>query len=147
MILIKQVLAQRGSLVLSVSPNTKLMDVIKLMTDRDVGALVVMDEGKIVGIFSERDFARVVARTPNLAMDAPVSDFMTKNVRYVTSDVTVDDCMALMIEKRIRHLPIMEGDKVLGVLSMRDMVREVISEKELTIRGLENYILNREYPS
>jgi len=147
MTVIKQLLQKKGAHVWSVNPNSKIIDTLKLMDEQDIGAVVILGKDKkIEGIFSERDFARVVARNSEISLEAPVKDFMKKNVLYVHSELTSDECMALMIEKRIRHLPVVDNEELIGMVSMRDLVKDVVSEKEITIKGLENYIMNREYP-
>ena len=145
MTIVRQVLAQKGAGVHSVTPNTKIRETLKLMADKDIGAVLVTDGDNIEGIFSERDFAREAAQNENINLDIPIRKLMTKLVYYVPPAITMDDCMALMTEKRIRHLPVVENGQLKGIISIGDVVREVISLKDVTIQSLENYIMGRGY--
>lgn len=138
-------LMQKGSQVWSVTPETSLRDVLELMSAKDIGVVVVMDAGHIAGIFSERNFAREAIRNGELSLQTPVSRLMTHLVYYVLPDQTIDECMAIMTDRRIRHLPVLKDDRVIGLISIGDVVKEVLTERETTIRALENYILGREY--
>lgn len=144
MAVLKKLLEKKGAHVWTVSPTTTVEKTLQLMVEQDIGAVIIVEGEKIEGIFSERDFTRAVARNRDLSLDIPIRDLMTKNVLYISANVSTNDCMGLMIQKRVRHLPVMEGNKLVGMVSMRDMVKDIISEKEITIRGLENYILNIE---
>jgi CBS domain-containing protein len=144
MVIVRQILKGKGSLVFSVTPDTAVVDVLKLMAERDIGAVLVMEGPKVVGIFSERDYARrgvLKGRT----VDAPVSESMTKVVYYVGPDQTMEECMAQMTDKRIRHLPVVETGKVIGVISIGDVVKAIITDQKSQITGMENYILGRDY--
>jgi CBS domain-containing protein len=110
------------------------------MADRSIGAVLVMDGERVVGIMSERDYARKVILHGRSSHDTPVRDIMTERVVYARHEQTVADCMALMTDKRIRHLPVIGRERLLGVLSIGDLVKETISEQEFLIRQLENYI-------
>ena len=123
-----------------IAPAARVYDALKLMADKDVGALVVTEGGRIAGIISERDYARKVILHGKSSHDIAVRDIMTAKVVTVSPRQTVEDCMALMTNKRIRHLPVTEGDKLVGVLSIGDLVKEVIAEQEATIKQLESYI-------
>jgi CBS domain-containing protein len=123
--------------VYSVPVNATVLDALKLMAERDIGAVLVMDRNKLVGILTERDYARKGILTGRLAKDTPVRETMSRNVITVTPGHTVQQCMAIMSDRQIRHLPVIENGKVLGVLSIRDLVAEVVSHHEHVIRDLQ----------
>ena len=137
---LNQLLAAKGNQVYSIRPDAKVIEALQLMAQKDIGALVVMDGGKLVGIMSERDYARKVILHGKSSQDVMVRDIMTSGVITVDPSQTVEQCMALVTQKRIRHLPVVENDKLLGVLSIGDLVKEVIAEQEQTIKQLESYI-------
>jgi CBS domain-containing protein len=137
---LKQLLSAKGSQVYSIRPDAKVIQALQLMAQKDVGALVVMDGEKLVGILSERDYARKVILHGRSSEDVPVSEIMTPGVITVDPSVTVEECMALVTRKRIRHLPVCEDDVLIGVVSIGDLVKEVIAEQEQTIKQLESYI-------
>jgi CBS domain-containing protein len=140
-----QLVMQKGSAVWSVSPQTELHDVLSLMAEKDIGVVMVMEGEKIAGIFSERNFAREAVRNGELSLHTPVSRLMTRLVFYVRPEQTLEECMALMTEKRIRHLPVVVEDHVTGLISIGDVVKEVLGERDSTIRVLENYITGQDY--
>lgn len=137
---VRQLLKGKGSAVLSVEPSATAYDAMKLMTEKNVGALLVLAGGKLTGIVSERDFARRMFMQNKAPKDILVSELMTKDIVCVRPDMTSDQCMALMTDKRVRHLPVMDGDKVTGVLSIGDLVKDTISEQRFIIEQLEHYI-------
>jgi CBS domain-containing protein len=137
---VRQLLQAKGREVYSITPEARVFDALKLMADKDVGALVVQEGGKLAGILSERDYARKVILQGKSSHDITVRDIMTGKVITISPDQTVEDCMALMTGKRIRHLPVIEGGRLAGLLSIGDLVKEVIAEQEQTIRQLESYI-------
>ena len=137
---VRQLLQAKGREVYSITPEARVFDALKLMADKDVGALVVQEGGKLAGILSERDYARKVILQGKSSHDITVRDIMTGKVITVSPDQTDEDCMALMTGKRIRHLPVIEGGRLAGLLSIGDLVKEVIAEEEQTIRQLESYI-------
>jgi CBS domain-containing protein len=143
MAIVKNLLDNKGRQVWSVTPQTPLRETLKLMAEKNIGAVLVLEEGKIVGIFSERDYARYAASRESLLLDEPVGNFMTRSVYYVSPQQTVEECMALMTTKHIRHLPVLEGDQLVGVISIGDVVKQLLEEKEITIQSLENYIRGR----
>lgn len=140
MITVGQLIKKKGHDVWSVSPEKTVLEALQYMADKNIGALMVVDSGKMVGIFSERDYARCVALKGLTAESTQVRDVMTEHVVYIRPEQSVDECMALMTEKHIRHLPVMTGDRLTGIISIGDVVKEVISEQEFTINNLENYI-------
>ena len=140
------VLKQKGSQVWLVTPDQTVYEAIEKMADMGVGALLVISAGKLVGIISERDYARKVILQGKSSMTALVKEIMTSPVIFVTPDQSVDECMSIMTRNHIRHLPIMENEKVLGVVSIGDLVKWVVSEQEETIEHLQNYI-SAKYPT
>ncbi len=137
---IGQILQTKGSEIWTVTPDTTVFAALELMAERDIGALVVLEADEVVGIFSERDYARKVILEGKSSRSIPVSSIMTKNVICVRPDQTVNKCMALMTEKRIRHLPVLENDKLIGVVSIGDIVKAVINEQQIMITHLEDFI-------
>ena len=140
------VLRLKGSEVWCVAPDQTVYEAIERMADKGVGALLVRSAGKLVGIISERDYARKVILKGKSSTMTLVKEIMTSPVIFVTQEQAVDECMILMTRNRIRHLPIMEHEKVLGVISIGDLVKWVVSEQEETIKHLQNYI-SAKYPT
>jgi CBS domain-containing protein len=128
------------STVWSIGPNAMVNDVIRLMDEKNVGALPVVDKGTLVGIVSERDYTRKVILKGRSSKETPVSDIMTKKVLTVTPSDSVTECMRIMTEKRVRHLPVLEGTKLVGILSIGDVVNWLLSAQTATIDHLERYI-------
>ena len=137
---VKEILEAKSHKLLSISPQASVLDALKLMAERDVGALVVLDGEGLAGIFSERDYARKVILHGKSSRATPVSEIMTHKVVCVRPDQSVEECMALMTDKRIRHLPVLDDRKVIGVISIGDVVKELISEQRFVIEQLEHYI-------
>lgn len=137
---VRQLLQGKGSTVLSIGPGATAYDAMKLMAEKNVGALLVLADGKLCGIISERDFARRMFMQNKAPKDILIAELMTTDVFYVRPDMTSDQCMALMTDKRVRHLPVVEGDKVVGVVSIGDLVKDTISEQRFIIEQLEHYI-------
>jgi CBS domain-containing protein len=139
---IRKILSEKGSDLWSTSPNSTVYDALQTMADKDVGALLVMESDKLVGIFSERDYARKVILLGKSSKKTYVKEIMTPHVVYATPDMTNEQGLTLMTAKHIRHLPVMEGDKLVGMVSIGDLVRSIISEQKATINQLEQYILH-----
>lgn len=141
MAIVNQVLkAKVGTGVSSVTPETMVIDALRLMAEKNIGAVMVVENDKLVGIFTERDYARKVVLKDKASDSTAIREIMTGNVYSVTPTQTIDDCMQLMTDKNFRHLPVMDNGKLLGVISLGDLVRYVIEEQKHTIKNLENYI-------
>lgn len=132
--------SKQNQTVHSISSEATVLQALRLMAEMHVGALLVIDHERIVGILSERDYARKVELQGRSAAATPVSEIMTRNVIYVRPQQTNEECMALMTEKRLRHLPVMDDGKLVGLISIGDLVADIMSEQELTIKQLQQYI-------
>ncbi len=138
---VNQLLQVKGNDVWSVPPNTTTFDAVKLMADMNIGSLLVIENGDIVGIFSERDYARKVALLNRSSKTTPVGEIMSSPVVSVRPDQNLQKCMALMTDKRIRHLPVIDEEgELMGIISIGDVVKAVISEQEVIINHLQDYI-------
>ena len=137
---VRELLRIKGQETWSVSPDTPVYDALKLMAEKNVGALLVLDGDKLAGILSERDYARKVILKGKASKNTPAREIMSENVVCVTPKQSVAECMALMTDKHIRHLPVIEDDKLVGVISIGDVVRAIISEQKFVIEQLEHYI-------
>jgi CBS domain-containing protein len=137
---VRQLLADKGGQIFAVAPGDMVFEAIRRMADHVIGALLVMDGDRLVGILSERDYARKVILQGKSSRETPVADIMTSNLFTVSPSTTVSDCMQLMSNKRIRHLPVVEGARVVGVLSIGDLVKNIISEQQREIEQLSQYI-------
>ena len=138
--LVKHLLDRKGRHVISVAPDTSVLDAIKLMADKAVGSLVVMQDDKLLGIMSERDYARKVIIKGRSSESTPVSEIMTADVITTSSAHTVNECMNQMTERKTRHLPVVEDEKVIGMISIGDLVEAIISDQQEEIEQLEHYI-------
>ena len=127
--------------VQTVTPSTSVFDAIKLMAEKNIGALLVMEDAKIIGVITERDYARKIVLMSRSSKETPVRDIMTSPVMYVRPDQTNEECMALMTDNRVRHLPVMENGKLIGLISIGDLVKDIIAEQKFTIQQLEHYIM------
>lgn len=137
----RQVLESKASqAIFSIAPTSTVYAALQIMADKKIGALLVMEQQQIVGILSERDYARKVILMQRTSRETLVREIMTTAVIYVRADQSTEDCMALMTRHRLRHLPVMEGEKLLGMLSIGDLVNDIISEQRFTIEQLEHYI-------
>ncbi|OGA33932.1 MAG: inosine-5-monophosphate dehydrogenase [Betaproteobacteria bacterium RIFCSPLOWO2_12_FULL_64_23] len=137
---VAQMLELKPAGVISIRPDVPVLDALKLLADKDVGAVLVMDGPRLVGILSERDYARKIALKGKSSADTPVSEIMSREVVCVTPTRTNEECMALMTDKRTRHLPVIDNGRVVGVLSIGDLVKDAISEQQFIIAQLEHYI-------
>ncbi|GIK39879.1 MAG: histidine kinase [Chloroflexota bacterium] len=141
MITVQQVLKDKGySDVWTVSPDASVNDALRLMSDKNVGALPVIEVGKLIGIISERDYARKVILKGKSSLNTPVSEIMTAEVISVHPEQSMEECMTLMTQKRVRHLPVLVGDKLVGLISIGDVLKEIISDQKAFIESLQNYI-------
>lgn len=137
---IGDVLDKKGRYVWSVKPDDTIFDSLQMMADKGIGGVVVMEGEDLVGIVTERDYARRVILEGKASRTATVGEIMTKNVRWVSEEQTIDECMALMIERQLRHLPVMKNEEVIGVVSIRDLVQAVVAEQKVIIDHLQHYI-------
>ncbi len=137
---VRQLLDHKGSEVWKITADANVFDALRLMAEKNVGALLVFDKNKIVGIFSERDYARKIILKGKSSRDSSVAEIMTEKVVYVRPDQTIEETMALMTDKHVRHLPVCDGDDLLGIISIGDVVKAMISDREFIIEQLENYI-------
>ena len=137
---VRDILRKKGYEIWSVSPTTRIYETLQLMDEKNVGAVLVLDSGSLVGVFSERDYARKVVLKGRSSKKTPVGDAMTSPVTCVRPEQPIEECMALMSDKRVRHLPVIENNQLTAVISIGDVVQEIISEQEFIIEQLENYI-------
>lgn len=137
---VRNILATKGSAVFTVEPETSVLEALRIMAEHNVGALVVTKDRELAGIFSERDYARKGALLGRAAAATTVGEIMTTNVFTVTEEHSVDACMALMTARHIRHLPVVEGGRLVGMVSIGDIVKRLIAEREQTIQDLTSYI-------
>lgn len=137
---VQQILAIKGSQVWSIAPDSTVFAALKLMGEKEVGALAVVENGRLAGIISERDYARKVILKGRTSRDTFVREIMSTPVICTQCDQTVEECMQVMTEKRIRHLPVVEGERLVGIISIGDLVKAVIAEQQFMIEQLENYI-------
>lgn len=137
---VAQLLQLKPGGAISIRPDAPVLDALKLLADKGLGAVLVMDGSRLVGIVSERDYARKVELKGKSAGATPVSEIMTREVVCVTPGQTNEECMALMTSRRLRHLPVIDGERVVGVLSIGDLVKDAISEQQFIIEQLEHYI-------
>ncbi len=137
---IREILSGKDNNIYSINSSVRVYNALELMAQKDIGALIVMEDGKIKGILSERDYARKVILHGKSSKEMTVEEIMSEDVIYVTAERTVEECMALMTNKRVRHLPVMENDKLIGIISIGDVVKALIDEKEFVIEQLVHYI-------
>jgi CBS domain-containing protein len=137
---VREIISYKGNEVYTVSPTTSVFNALQIMAEKNIGALVVAEEGIIGGIISERDYARKVSLLGKDSRDTVVKEIMSSKIIYVDPAVHVDECMAIMIDKRIRHLPVIEEGKLAGLISIGDVVKAVIDEREFVIEQLVHYI-------
>ncbi len=137
---VNDVLRKKGDRVWYVTSSTTIQDALRLMAQKNIGAVPVIDGGHIVGIFSERDWVRKAVEADNQMLNDPVRQVMTAPVYYVTPDQTMEDCMSLMTNRHFRHIPVMEQDELVGLISIGDVVKQILVEKDEEISSLEDYI-------
>lgn len=137
---VSSLLHHKGSAVWSVSPDTSVFDAIKLMADKNIGALPVLNNGKLVGIITERDYTRKIALQGKSSKDTRVWEICSSQIIGVSPDESVEECMRLMTENRVRHLPVVENEKLLGIISIGDLVNWIISSQNSAIEQMEQYI-------
>jgi len=142
---VRSLLRQKDRALWSVSPDASVYEAIQQMSERHVGALVVLSGGQLAGIVTERDYARKVILKGRHSNETPVREIMSSPVLYVTPDQSIGECMRLMTSRRVRHLPVMEGDRITGMVSIGDLVNWIISSQDQTIRHLTGYIMGT-YP-
>jgi CBS domain-containing protein len=137
---VRQLLSAKGGQVYSIGPDAKVYEALESMAEKDVGALLVTEGSRLVGIISERDYARKVRLHGKWSQDVAVREIMTEDVITVDPSRTVEECMTIVTQQRVRHLPVCDDDRLVGVISIGDLVKEVIAEQQETIKQLESYI-------
>lgn len=137
---VRNILQAKGNAVFSVSPETSVYEALEELEDNNMGSLVVVENGKLIGIFTERDYARKVILKGRSSKETQVRDIMTERPVFVSPDSSIETCMQLMSSKAFRHLPVLDNDQLVGVISIGDVVRYIITEKDFIIKNLEHYI-------
>jgi CBS domain-containing protein len=140
---VRDILEEKGNDVWTIGPDATVFDALEFMAEKEIGALIVADDGGICGMVSERDYARKVILVGKASRDTPIRDIMTPKVCYVSPENRIEECMALMTDKIVRHLPVMENDKLVGIVSIGDVVKSMISDQEFIISQLESYIMGK----
>lgn len=143
MITVRQILTQKGHNVWTIPVKAKVFEALEMMAEKEVGALVVVENNKVVGIISERDYARKIALLGRHSQETSVKEIMSTQVYIVNPETTAEECFALMTDRRIRHLPVFEKGELFGIVSIGDVVKAIINHHKFTITNLENYILGR----
>ena len=142
---VRDILTTKGHQIWSISPHATVYEALEVMAAKDIGALLVVENGKLVGIFSERDYARKVILKGRASKETTVSELMTHTVFCVSPDNTLEDCMAIMTSRQIRHLPVLHSECLVGVITLGDVVKKIISEQQFTIDQLESYVFDAGY--
>jgi CBS domain-containing protein len=137
---VRNLLEMKGHAVHSIGPESSVYDALELLEEKNLGALVVVDKGKLIGVFTERDYARKVVLKGRSSKETLVADIMSERPIYVNPHTSIEDCMQLMTDKFVRHLPVLENNELIGVISIGDLVKYIISEKEYIIENLRHYI-------
>jgi signal-transduction protein with cAMP-binding, CBS, and nucleotidyltransferase domain len=146
MFTIHQLMQEKGEQAFSVGPQATVQEALLMMAEKNTGAvMIVEDQGQMIGIFTERDYARKVIQKGKCSLDTPVQEIMTSNMITIGPESNLEECMNLMSEHHIRHLPVMHAGRLIGMVSMRDVVETILSRKDDTIINLENYILGTDY--
>lgn len=143
---VESMLNDKGKVIFALTPDKTIQDALKLMADKDVGAVLIMEGEKLLGIFTERDYARKGTLQGN-PVTTPLKDVMTRQVYFVGPDQSAETCMAQMVDKHFRHLPVVKDNKVIGVISINDVIKTVVSDKEALIAGIENFRMGMELMS
>ena len=137
---VEEILKEKGKTVHALGPQATMMEALKIMATHKIGAVLVVENNKILGIFSERDCVQNLAQLSECSLETPITDFMSSPVYYITPEQTLDDCMAVMTGKRLRHLPVLAGEELVGLISIGDVVKKVLSERDERIRDLEQLL-------
>lgn len=146
MLTVRDLLRSKGEGgIWAVSPETSTIDALRFMSARNIGALMVIEDGILAGIISERDFVYRIAQTRSIDLETPIREYMTSKVITVTPSDTIEECMQIMVNRRIRHLPVLDAGELVGLVSIGDLVKGIISEQSDTIYNLENYITGTGY--
>lgn len=140
---VQQLLNAKSTAIWTISSTASVYEALELMAQKEIGALPVVDNGQIVGIFSERDYARKVILKGRASKTTNVGELMASKIFFVRSDATVEQCMALMTEKHVRHLPVLNDHKLIGIISIGDLVKAIITDQAITIQSLQDYITGR----
>ena len=140
---VQQLLNAKSTAIWTISSTASVYEALELMAQKEIGALPVVDNGQIVGIFSERDYARKVILKGRASKTTTVGELMASKIFFVRSDATVEQCMALMTEKHVRHLPVLNDHKLIGIISIGDLVKAIITDQAITIQSLQDYITGR----
>ncbi len=143
MITVSQILIEKGLGTWTVGPDVNVFEALRIMAEKDIGAMPVVENDRIVGMFSERDYARKIVLLGRHSQETPVRDIMTTSIYVVHPESTAEECMALMTEKRIRHLPVLKEGNLIGLVSIGDVVKAIIDEQKFNIENLENYITGK----
>jgi len=145
MITVKDLLDKKGHTYHFISPEATIFDALKLMAEKNVGAIMVIHNGKLVGMFSERDYARKIILQGYSSKEAKVGDFMSTDLVIARPEMTIYECMAIMLQKKVRHLPVLDHNEISGIITIRDVVKAVVHEQNVVIKDLENYIMGGGY--
>jgi CBS domain-containing protein len=137
---VSDILARKGATVISIEPNTRVIDALRLMADRNIGSVIVLDGSAYCGLLTERDYARKVILKGKASSDTLVKDIMSNDLPHITSDNSIEDCMQLMSDNNLRYLPVFNGETVMGIISINDVIKAVIANHKDTIAQLESYI-------
>ena len=137
---VRNILTTKGNVIYSVEPTIMVYEAIERMCEKNIGGLLIVEDGKLIGIFTERDYARKLILKGKSSKDTPIRDLMTADLITVTSDTSIDDCMRVMVSRKIRHLPVLDNNELVGLISIGDVVRHVIDEQKTIIQQLEHYI-------
>ena len=133
-------LTSKSSEIWSIAPDNSVFEALEMMAEKNVSGLLILENDKLIGIFTERDYARKLILKGRSSKNTKVLEMMTKDILYVKTQNTIEDCMTLMTAKRIRHLPVIDSNRLIGIVTIGDLVKQIISEQQTTIHQLENYI-------